>query len=55
MTWLLDLYWDVHHRVHFWRHRGLHADSCICLGTGRIRAARKTRDRERARRGYART
>jgi hypothetical protein len=31
----LRLVWvRVQHRVHFWRHRDLHRDSCTCHGSG---------------------
>lgn len=30
------IYWNMRHRVHFWRHRDQHIRSCKCYGTGKL-------------------
>jgi hypothetical protein len=30
-----ELYRAIEHRIHFWRHRDLHASHCTCKGTGK--------------------
>jgi hypothetical protein len=37
VPWWKLSWFRIEHRIHFWRHRELHASHCVCLGTGRFR------------------
>ena len=35
-AWRRGIQWPVEHRIHYLRHRELHASHCVCHGTGKL-------------------